>query len=238
MSIKIKRNQKPDIPICKMTCDGGLHDRLNKYDLTEFMNCHSTTLMIGRPGSGKTSLLWSMFKSKELLNRVYHNIYLFQPSASAGSMKDNIFKDLDNKYDELNADNLGEVFDNLNTTPSDENSVIIFDDQTAHLKDKGIVNILKEIVYNRRHLHTSLIFCCQTYMAIPRDIRKLFSNIFLFKCSKKEMETIFDEVVEENKDDFLAVSKCVFDKKFNFLFINVDSGRLFKNWDELILPKN
>ena len=45
----------------------------------------------------------------------------------------------------------------------------------------------------------------------------------------------FDEVIEENKDDFLAVSKCVFDKKYNFLFINVDTGKLYKNWDELIM---
>ena len=237
MSIKLKKNKKPEIPICKMNCDGGLDKKLDNYELTEFMNCHSTNLMIGRPQSGKTSLLWSFFKSKQLFNKVFHNIYLFQPKVSASSMKDNIFKDLENKYDELNYENIINVFEKLNDTPADENNVIILDDQTAHLKDKGVSQILKEIVYNRRHLHVSLFFCCQTYMAIPPDIRKLFTNIFLFKCSKKEMETIFDEVVEEKKDDFLAVSKYVFDEKYNFLFINVDSGKLYKNWDELIMNK-
>ena len=235
MTIKLKRNKKPEIPICKMNCDGGLDNRLNNYELTQFMNCHSTNLMIGRPQSGKTSLLWSFFKSKQLFNKVFHNIYLFQPRVSGSSMKDNIFKDLEHQYSELNIENINEVFDKLNDTPADENNVIIFDDQTAHLRDKGVVRTLKEIVYNRRHLHVSLFFCCQTYMAIPPDIRKLFTNIFLFKCSKKELETIFDEVIEENKDDFLAVSKCVFDEKYNFLFINVDTGKLYKNWDELIM---
>ena len=34
-------------------------------------------------------------------------------------MKDNIFKDLEHQYSELNIDNINEVYDKLNETPAD-----------------------------------------------------------------------------------------------------------------------
>ena len=44
--IKIKYNKKPDLPICAMNCDAKLHDKLDKYDLTKFLNCHSCNLIV------------------------------------------------------------------------------------------------------------------------------------------------------------------------------------------------
>ena len=89
--LSIKKNNKPDLTICRMNCDNGLHKKLDEYDLTRFMNGHHTNLFIGKPRSGKTSLLYSLFKSKKLFKKVFQKIYLFQPSASRSSMTDNIF---------------------------------------------------------------------------------------------------------------------------------------------------
>ncbi len=106
MSITIKQNIKPNLSHCEMICDKGLHPKLNEFELTKFMNSHETNLLIGRPGSGKTSLLYSLFKSRSLFNKVFHNIYLFQPSHSRASMKDNLFDKIpDNqKFNELTFD--------------------------------------------------------------------------------------------------------------------------------------
>jgi len=91
-----------------------LHQLLDKYELTKFLNCHSTNLLIGKPRSGKTSLLYSLFKSKHLLKKVFENIFLFQPSHSRLSMKDNrLFDQLENKYDELTYENLKYVVDTI-----------------------------------------------------------------------------------------------------------------------------
>lgn len=235
MSFNIKHNPAPNLEPIKMICDGGLHKKLNKYEITSFMNKHSTNLFIGRPGSGKTSLITSMFKSKELFHHVYHNIYLFQPSHSRGSMKDDIFDTIDKKYDELNAENLIAVMDEIKDEDPKYNNCIIFDDVTASLKNKDVKKLLKELIFNRRHLRTSIFFLVQTYLSIERDIRKLFSNLIIFKVSKKELETIFEEHFEHNEDLAIPISRFVFDVPYNFLFINTDSGRMFKNWDEIIL---
>ena len=233
--IKIKVNDKPDLQHCEMNCDKGLHKKLNEYELSKFLNAHATNLFIGRPGSGKTSLLYSLFKSKELFAKVFHNIFLFQPSHSRASMKDKLFDKLptDQKYDELNYDTLSEVMDIIKAEDSKYNNCIIIDDMTAHLKNNDTFKLFKELVNNRRHLRTSIFFLVQTYHSIPKEIRRLFSNVFVFRVSKNELETIFGELVEKHKDCVLQISKVVFDEPYNFLYINTETQRLFKNWDEL-----
>ena len=108
----------------------------------------------------------------------------------------------------------------------------------AYLKDKQVKQLLKELVMNRRHYHTSIFFLCQTYKSIEKDIRKLFSNIFLFKVSKHEMEDIMDEIYEGNKQNIDQIIKIVYDQPYNYLFINTDTQRMFKNFDELIFSDN
>ena len=235
--IRIKENQKPNLTTCKMLCDAPLHEKLNEYELTTFMNSHATNLFIGKPRSGKTSLLYSFFKSPKLFRKVFHNIYLFQPSHSRASMKDKIFDKLpdEKKFDELNYDTLSEVINRIKSASEEENNCIIFDDMTAYLKNAETLQLLKELIFNRRHLHTSIFFLVQTYRSVPKEIRRLFSNVFVFRVSKNELETIFEELIEQKKDLVIPISKAVFDAPYNYLFINTDSQRLYKGFDELII---
>ena len=114
------------------------------------------------------------------------------------------------------------------------NNVILFDDMTMYLRNNQIKHILKELVFNRRYYYTSIYFLVQTYKSLEPSIRKLFTNLFIFKVSKNEMETIINEIIDVHKDNINEIIKIVFDKKYNFLFINSDSNKIFKNWDEII----
>jgi len=225
--------------VCEMICDGGLHEKLNKYEMTKFLNTHSTTLFIGAPGSGKTSLLYSFFQSKELFRKTFHNIYLFQPTNSRKSMKDDLFDLIpsEQRYDELNFENLMEVMDKVKNEDKKYNNVILFDDMTAALKNGDTLKLLKELIFNRRHLSCSIFFLVQTWFSVPKDIRKLFSNIFIFKVSKKELETIADEVIEQKKEYIPAISKMVYKEPFRYLFINTDTGRMFSDFNEIIIDE-
>jgi len=234
--ITIKKNKKPDLKVCKFMCDTKLDEKLEKYELTKFLNKHSVNLIVGKPASGKTNLLYSFFKSKDLLKGVFDKIIIFQPVQSQKSMKDNIFGKLpdEQRFDELTVENLQDANDQL---LDDGNNCIIFDDMGAYLKNGETKRLFKEMVYNRRHKHLTIFFLCQSWFNVEKDLRKLFTSLFIFKISKSELENIYDEVIETPKEQILEISKMVFDAPYNFLFINTDSNKMFKNFDEIIINK-
>ena len=235
--MEIVKLKKPIIKPPEMCCDVPLHPKLNDYELTSYLNQHSTNLLLGRPRSGKSSLLWAMLANSKLLKKVYHNIFLFQPSHSRASMKKNLFKNHDESkiYEELTYDNLREVIERLKGTDSKENNVIIFDDMSAYLKNRETLTLFKELIFNRRHIRTSIFFLNQTFFSVPKELRRLFSNIFLFKVSKNEMKNVFEEVVEDDKikDLMPTISKVVFDKPYQYLFINTDNQKFYKCFDRI-----
>jgi hypothetical protein len=238
-SIRIKENSKPTLPKCEMKCDTILSEKLNKYDLTSFLNTHTMNLLIGKPKSGKTSLLHSFFEHRNLLRYCYHKIYLFQPVQSGASIENNIFDTLpdDQVYRELTFENLLEVKQRIEEDAKEgTTSCIIFDDVTAELKNKATMKLFKELAFNRRHLRLSMFFLVQTWFSVPKEIRRLWTNIFVFKVSKNEMSNIWDEIIEHPIEHIRDVLKLVYDKPYQFLFINTDSQRMFKCWDEILMP--
>ena len=96
------------------------------------------------------------------------------------------------------------------------------------------MEVLKRLIFNRRHLKLNIIITSQSYVNLPLDLRKNISNLILFKPSKKEFQLVFDELVETKKELFQDVMKISYGEPHNFLFLNVNSQRMFKNWDELI----
>lgn len=242
LNIQIIENKRPELEPPVMLCDTPLAPHLNNFEVTKFMNTHSVNLIIGKPASGKTSLLYSLFKKSgrnRIFRKVFHNIYLFMPHRSRNSLKNNIFSVLPENqiYDELTLDNLSDVMARIRNQEPDENSCIIFDDQGAYLKNNDTRQLFKELIYNRRHLHCSIFFLVQSWLSVEKDLRKLFSNIICFKVSKSEMENLFNEVIEQRKDHMLDIMRIVYDRPHQWMFINSDSARIFKMWDELLLTE-
>jgi hypothetical protein len=52
------------------------------------------------------------------------------------------------------------------------------------------------------------------------------------------METIMDETIERKKEMALEIVRVVFDKPYQFLFINMDTQKMYKNFDELIFSED
>jgi len=60
---------------------------------------------------------------------------------------------------------------------------------------------------------------------IPAPIRKTASHIIIFHTkNKKELDTIFDELIIIPQKDFYQILKFCFDKKNNFLYIDTNKG--------------
>ena len=235
MSITIIKNKTPNLNMPTMLCDNDIHEKLNHFELTKFLNSHSTNLLIGKPKSGKTSLLISFFNNKQILKKCFHNVFLVMPTDSIQSLKNNIFECLPEEqiFDDLTIENMNYIMDILRNEDKKFNNCIIIDDMSAKLKNNETLKIMKEMVNNRRHLRLSIYFLSQTYYSVPKEIRRLFTNIIIFKTSKMELKTLFEELVEGYEDYLPHISKLVYDKPYQWLFINTDSQRFFKGFDEI-----
>ena len=87
-NIEIIKHKKLDLDIPMFTVDGSLNDNLNKYQMLSNLNGYRFTCLIGKPGSGKTSLLVSWLTSKKVFKKVFHHVYVVMPTTSRNSMND------------------------------------------------------------------------------------------------------------------------------------------------------
>jgi hypothetical protein len=60
----------------------------------------------------------------------------------------------------------------------------------------------------------------------------------VFKVSKNEMANIWDEVIEMDIDYMKPIMKLVYDKPYEYLFLNTDSQRMFKGFDEILVDED
>lgn len=245
MNLEIVEHNHPHLKIPECACDEELNPVLNNYELFKiaFNKLSTATLIIGKPGQGKTTFVQSLFSSRRGLRGKYSKIYLFCPPRSRDSMLDGALNQVDAEriYDELDYDNLSDVMemckeDNNNDCKTKLKFCLIFDDMGAYLKNKYTLKLFNEMLMNRRHMRISVIFLVQTFYSVSREMRRLFTNYFIFKVNKRALTEIFDEILEEqNKELINDIGKLVYDKPHSFLYINSDNGRLFKNWDEIVI---
>jgi hypothetical protein len=107
----------------------------------------------------------------------------------------------------------------------------------SQLKNGDVQKALKQIAMNKRHLgiYSTFIMSQTLEISVPFEVRRLYSNIILFKVSPDEMESIFTETLPQYKSISQDIQKIVFNKPHEYLVINTETGRLFKKFDELII---
>ena len=221
---------------CKMNCDKDLGEIPEPFSSRSFFMAIS-----GSPGSGKSSLMVSVLNQNKprIYKGVFHNVFIIAPKASLESITSNIFRNHNPEkiYNTLNTETLDDIKQKTKEESEEGfTSLIIIDDQTAHLKDKNIQLQLQEIITNRRHARTSIMLLVQSYNSIPLVLRKSIMQAIIFKpLNKRELSSMFDEILFQPKDIAEAVSSYVFKDKHDFLFINVSTGNLYKKFNKLII---
>tara|TARA_R110001592_G_scaffold162044_2_gene394983 strand:- start:604 stop:1173 length:570 start_codon:yes stop_codon:yes gene_type:complete len=164
-----------------------------------------------------------------MYNKKFDKIFVFSPSLL--TLKDNPFEDLpeDQMDTELTEENLTQALENIKE--SGEKCLFILDDVVNDMKKStALQNLLSKMLMNRRHLagaggSCSFIITTQVYNKIPAPIRKTASHIIIFHTkNKKELDTIFDELIIIPQKDFYEILKYCFDKKNHFLYIDTNKS--------------
>ena len=74
-------------------------------------------------------------------------------------------------------------------------------------------------------------------MALHPSLRRIINNLIVFKMDKSQTEQIFESIYEGKRMNYMEISKLVYDKPYQWLFINVPSQRIFKEFDEIIIDE-
>ena len=202
--------------------------------------------MIGKPGSGKTTLILSLLcKNGRAFNKKFDRVFLFSPSL--GTMSEDPFELLpdDQKFSDVDLNNLEYVLDDI--ADSGEKVLLIFDYVISDIRGKGrgeIENKLQKIFFNRRHLcgaggSCSIIATAQTYNKIDPKLRRTASHLIFYENkNKKELKTIFDEIILIPEKEYFDTLKYIYDKPHQMMYIDTtlpENKMIHKNFNQLII---
>jgi ABC-type dipeptide/oligopeptide/nickel transport system ATPase component len=200
--------------------------------------------LIGSPGSGKSSLLLSLFRSKNYYKNKFNHIYLITPESSFLSVKDHPFENHNKVYHELTSEVLENIYNELVEIKKDcidnnyeiEHACVIIDDYASDLKDKELIKSLKQLLIKSRHIGCSFIFTLQAYNLFPLVLRKLLTNVSLFKPKNKiELDSVRKELINLNEQDTQDLMNYVFSEEYSHLDIDTNTNILRKNFNKLII---
>lgn len=240
--IRIKKTKKVELQPPDFVCDYELTKHLSNFPQFSFLNIFNTTAIVGKPASGKTSMLISILGQKHE-GRIYYKcfdyVYVIMPTQSRNSLKNNIFEkhNPDRLFDDLTFETLASIYESVKKNSLEKKtSLVVYDDVGSSLKNNDIQNLLKKMSFNRRHLKLCQIFLIQSWISTPLTIRKLYSNIILFKPNKSEWETIANETLEYDKDIVSGLFN-LYENPHDYLFINLNSQRIFYNQNEVLVEE-
>lgn len=235
----IKKLEQPDLKITKMNVDDIIDEKLTKYEMIE--DCFSKTsfnLILGKMGSGKTSLIVSMFSHPEIFKKSFNHIYLVMPQNSRASLKNNIFEKYlpeDQIFDDLNFEVLHEIYHRCSENAQlGENSCLIIDDFQHKFKDPEILNMIQKIILKMRHIRCTIFLLQQNFQALPKSLRELTSNIITYNLGKSQMYKIFEELIELDKNKYNEIIDLVFKNKYDWLVINLKTKNMYSKFDKII----
>jgi hypothetical protein len=141
------------------------------------------------------------------------------------------FGDHDKMYDDQDYDTLDSILEHTRkSTREKENSLVIIDDFGAALKDNENKRQLKELIWSRRHLRTSIWILVQSYISVPLQIRKCVTHFIVYQPRRVEFHIFFEEIVELPREAADALRRFIFDAKFNFMFLDCSTGQIYKKF--------
>lgn len=219
-------------------------------DLNPILLPHAFLLMIvAPPRSGKSNLIINLICNSEFYRgkhgkHYFDDIYYLSPTQEFDKTTMNALKMLDNVVQISDLDQLQHadvILKSLQAeqrnTPKEERKkiLLIFDDMIGFLKRNSEIALLS---CKYRHYDLSIIVVAQSYRAIPPLIRNCATGLITFGLANgKEYEKIHEEIGSGFKD-FETFFDYATEKRYGFLYVNIEGQKVYKNFDECIYDKD
>lgn len=194
------------------------------------------SIFCGTAGSGKTST------AINLLTKYYKGVFdkIFVFSGSPHTLPDSFVKKISPKrfLTEITPGALQQIGEEAKE--NQESTLILIDDMIVDIaRDKELKNVLKRMIFNRRHMRCYIILITQRFREIPFNIRSMADSIFFWNFNnKKETEALFEDFINDfTKKEYYDLIKYMISNNssgHDFLYINVPRNKYYRNFNELI----
>lgn len=231
--------EKPNLKKVKMNVDDIIDEKIMKYPMSADLFARTSfNVILGKMGQGKTSLITNFVKT--IFRRAFEHMIVFIPTGSRKSIENDIYgkhiPDAD-LYDALTPENLDEVIEKLEENADNgENTLLIIDDFQAALKDPEVLARLQKIVTRMRHMRTTIFILQQNFQKMAKFLRELVTNVITFNVGKSQLDKLFEETVQLDKNKFQALIDLAFQERNDWIAINVNGNRnIYRMFDKIVL---
>lgn len=224
-------------------------DKIKQPDLAKsdvIPRINSSMLFIGHSGSGKTTLLANLLKRKDMYKNAFDEVYLISPTAKSDDIQKFLDLEDDHIVDDLKdapavlEDLMEEQRGKIETLGAHKAPLIgvVFDDVIGDRDLLTSPQFIKCFIACRHYNFTTMI-CSQSFKGVPRKCRLQANNIFFFRGSNSEMESVLEDRSPPgmNKKQGLAMIEFATKEEYSFLHINMRKPfeeRYTRNLDETI----
>ena len=166
--------------------------------------------LIGRPGSGKTTVMHNLFLRIQISNKPFETLIIIQPSTSKEhNLLDPtlILSDIPD-IETLVVEELGKTL------------LIIDDIDLTKLDSHQKRNLSMLFRYISSHHDISVMLSYQSFFDIPTIIRKTCNMFFLWKTNNSDELSIIAKRVGYNKKIFQMIFSKYIKDKFDFLVVD------------------
>lgn len=239
MPLEITKKSDSKIQAPKFIVDFDLDEDSNFKIPFPYPNRSFFMSITGKAGSGKSSFFLNSIKSSRPPYRVYRNMFnhveVIMPKTSFRSVE-KIFEyhDENKIHHNLTGELLEELHDIIEARSEEEEStLLIIDDFSSSLRVKDVELELFKLTSNRRHLRLSIMIIQHGILSLNPRLRKLLTHLAMFKTTNSKERQALEELLPlDSKDEYTELYNFVWDKPYEFLFVDLEKGRdkgLFKS---------
>lgn len=184
-------------------------------------------LIVGKPGSGKSTLIEEMLINPYFLNEKFDFVIIFSPYEFLNV-------ECEKGVNYFNTFDLGIIYTALDKINRDSqkycNLLVIFDDFISEIRKEAQNPKFTRLFYNRRHLIkngcVSFIMTSQKFVVTPPQIRPCINIIVLFQLNSSEYSSLKKDVCSWIDMKFIG---NLLKNMFDFIFINIINGNIYLN---------
>ena len=227
-----------------------LKDKSDSYVIKkdQVFDCPNRLIMIGKSGSGKSSLLGNLLLRDDFFKNDYEpqNIYIFSGSLDGDIKLKTIVETLQipesNLFDSWDENMASEIYDlmvdefneSVDNKKIPKNSLFILDDlsYTNVLKSNKKNSIIDKLYCNGRKFNISVWTTSQKFSSINTQCRENISGAILFGCSNKQLDLIEQDMnYLNNKKEFYDLYRKNTVKRNDFLVIDYSKDNIYRNME-------